>query len=99
MLTKKLLRRCRVWLRCAFLLCCAPVLSNAQQVNQLYISMLDYSYNCQTGMATVKYHITNSDPSGNVGGYNTSYTINFGVYSTSGFIANGDDDVEATMGY
>lgn len=99
MLTKELLRRCRAVLLCAVVMCCTAIHSKAQQVNQLYISMLDYSYNCQTGMATVKYHITNTDPGGNTGGYNTSYTINFGVYSTSGFIANGDDDVEATMGY
>lgn len=78
---------------------CAPFVSRAQAVNDLLIQMLDYSYNCQTGMATVKYHITNSDASGHVGGYNTNYTINLGVYSTSGFIANGDDDVEFTGGY
>src|SRR6478609_3598433 len=73
--------------------------SRAQAVNDILIQMLDYTYNCSTGMATVKYHITNSDASGHVGGYGTSYTINLGVYSTSGFIANGDDDVEFTGGY
>lgn len=99
MKTKEILRRCRAVLLCVIVACCATKHTQAQQVNQLYISMLDYSYNCQTGMATVKYHITNSDPSGNTGGYNTSYTINFGVYSVSGFIGNGDDDVEATAGY
>src|SRR6478735_6848423 len=84
---------------CVCLIFCAPFVSRAQAVNDLLIQMLDYSYNCSTGMATVKYHITNSDASGHVGGYGTSYTINLGVYSTSGYIANGDDDVEFTGGY
>ena len=73
--------------------------SRAQAVNELLITMLDYSYNCSTGMATVKYHITNYDAQGHIGGYGTSYTINLGVYSTSGYINNGDDDLEFTGGY
>jgi hypothetical protein len=73
--------------------------SRAQAVNVVDITMLSYTYNCSTNMATVRYHITNTDEAGHVGGYNTNYTINLGVYSTSGFIANGDDDVEFTGGY
>jgi hypothetical protein len=83
----------------SLLLFCAPVFSKAQAVNTLLITMLDYTFNCSTGMATVKYHITNTDEQGHVGGYGTSYTINLGVYSTSGFLPFGDDDVEFTGGY
>lgn len=99
MKTEKLLRLGRAVLLCAVMLCTAPIVTSAQAVNDLLIQLLSYDYNCSTGMATVKYHITNSDASGHVGGYNTSYTINLGVYSTSGFIGNGDDDVEFTGGY
>src|ERR1700755_1899996 len=99
MKTDKLLWRVRAVILCALFICSAPQVTSAQAVNQLLIQMLDYKYDCSTGMATVRYHITNSDESGHVGGYGTSYTINLGVYSTSGFIANGDDDVEFTGGY
>lgn len=84
---------------CVFFIFCAPFVSRAQAVNVVDITMISYDYNCSTGMATVKYHITNTDEAGHVGGYGTSYTINLGVYSTSGYINNGDDDVEFTGGY
>jgi hypothetical protein len=75
------------------------LVSRGQAVNVVDITMISYDYNCSTGMATVKYHITNTDEAGHVGGYGTSYTINLGVYSTSGYINNGDDDMEFTGGY
>lgn len=98
MLFQKRNRLARWGLAFALLL---PVLSFAQSMdNHIEIILNDVSYDCSTGQATVSFHITNYDESGNWGSYHTVYNIDLGASRVVGrSLPAGDADVFFTGAY
>jgi len=79
-----------------------PTVSKAQ-VNEghyIIIELLEQTYDCSTGQAYVKFHITNYDQYGGTGSYHTVYTIDLGASRIVGrSLPGGDADVWFTGAY
>ena len=69
-----------------------PLLAHAQAINTITITPVDLSYDCGTGRAYAKFHITNYNPFDPYAIYHTQYRIDFGAgQGFSSDIASGEE--------
>jgi hypothetical protein len=94
-----LFRHCRRWLLFGLLL---PLYASAQihEGNYIIITFQEQTYNCATGEAYVRFHITNFDQYGNISNSHTVYSIDLGISRViARSLPSGDADVWFTGAY
>lgn len=86
-------------LLCVMICVMGFAVKSSAQGNTISITLLQQTYNCQTGELFLGFQLKNKDMSGNTSGYSTAYTVYVGNQRVDQFSWSGDEDVYMTVQY